>query len=127
MYKRSGTPEWTIHLAGLPVKGAASVNVELRNVTLRMHGGGPPWTCAANLYGSVKATITTGHNSRLVINTPALAGGTSNTNPLVVDALDTSLDETNTANDSTCAGELWDGDLMSVKGTFQLDRNIEVS
>lgn len=119
--------EWTIHLDETPAKGQRFVQVEIRNVSAQMHAPltAGPWTCAINLSGNVKATIVTGPNSRLVINTPSLSGAALQY-PLLIDALDAWGNDT-TGTLVSCGGEYQDGDKMSLVGTFQLDREIEVS
>lgn len=123
IYKKPGTSEWGIHLLEVPTPGQRYVNIFFRNVDLRMNSmGSKPWNCAAKLVGDVRGKFDT-QLDRLILNTPTLAWPLSF--PLYIDALNRFADETDSTTTTTCAGEIQDNDRVSLKGTFQLDRDIE--
>lgn len=139
MTNKAAKGDWGIYADGTPAKGATTINVEIKNIYAQMIDSvqtAPNIRCAVNVAGNVAETVgatvkaqiklnVVGTTDYLVVNTPALGTPALRT-PLVLNALDGSANKA-TATTSSCGGEIQDGDLASMVGSFALNQQVAIS
>lgn len=112
---KTGAPAtWGIFATTTPAKGATTVPVEIRNVSLKIHSTNTTgnWGCDMEAMGTIPARFN--QVTQQLTITPS-----SGVYPLRIAAYDGT--KTNTVGAGiTCLGQVYDGDALQMTGTFNL-------